>query len=173
MIFVKSLALTGLAFAILSAPVLAQDKTTQSVTINKSAIDPTTIPGASVTTTAPDTAQAPAEQAMMNIPLREQIKMRLEMLKGELNLQSGQTRAFESYATALHDVGTKMEFYQAELVAKGVGSTAPEKYELQLKMMESHLKDMKALKNKLQSFYKVLTPEQKLIADQILVVPQT
>lgn len=131
----------------------------------------------SVTILQPQSLSADQNQAgavteiAEDVPLGEQIEQRLAMIEKELSLQGRQMSAFKHYAEALRDVGIKMQGYQAEAQARGLRGDALEKFDLQLGLMESHMKDMRVLRSKLQSFYKVLTPEQKSIADQILVVP--
>lgn len=115
--------------------------------------------------------QASPAAPSAGLALSSQIEMRIAMLKAELGLSGRQTSAFDSYANALRSVGTNMQRYEAEAKVKGMNGTAMDKYDLQLGLMESHLKDMKTLRAKMQTLYRALTPEQKLIADQILVAP--
>lgn len=103
--------------------------------------------------------------------LQEQVEQRIAMLQSELMIQNHQEKAFAEYAQALRGVSLKLIAYQQVATRKMQTGTAPDKFDTQLGVMRDHLKDMEAMGLKLKALYKVLTPDQRAVADQIAVMP--
>ncbi|MDH3405418.1 MAG: Spy/CpxP family protein refolding chaperone [Gammaproteobacteria bacterium] len=85
---------------------------------------------------------------------------RLEGIKSELKLTGSQTKAWDSFEKAVRSQTEAMFETRAQMRA---GAQNPDAH---ITFMEQRLEGMKAVQKARTDLYKVLTPEQKAIADR-------
>jgi len=89
---------------------------------------------------------------------------RLSDLKAQLNINSTQEAAWQTFAAQAKQQAAGMQAMRAQM-HEGTG-TAPERMGQRATAMQERAAGMAAMTNAFNALYAVLTPEQKAIADQ-------
>jgi hypothetical protein len=95
---------------------------------------------------------------------------RLAYLKGELGITDTQSKAWDTYATAVKARVDLMQDMHAKMVETMQKGTATERMDSRIAGMEAMLGSLKALKPATEGLYAALTDEQKKVADDLIGV---
>lgn len=114
--------------------------------------------------------------SMMNMmgmrPGVEHIEGRLAFIKTELKITDAQMPQWNAFAAAVRENAKSVsEMHQSMGVQENTPKTLPERLAFEDKAMTAHLGALKKTEGALDKLYAALSPEQKKIADQIIVGP--
>lgn len=102
----------------------------------------------------------------------EHIEGRLAFIKTELKITDAQMPQWNAFAEAVRDNAKSMsEMHQSMGARQNAPQTLPERLAFEDKAMTAHLGALKKTEGALDKLYAALSPEQKKIADQIIVGP--
>lgn len=114
-------------------------------------------------------------QGMMKCPLAGHAEGTLAFLKTELKISAGQTKPWESFATAYRDIAASHTPMMGEGMMAGdrkaggaMAKPFPERMAMHTKMMERHLAAAKKFQAAVHPFYAALDAQQKKTADELL-----
>ena len=112
---------------------------------------------------------------MMNMMIgarSEHIEGRLAFLKTELKVTDAQTAQWNAFTDATRSNANSMsEMGKAMMSRQGAPLTLPDRLALEDKAVTAHLTGLKKTEETLANLYKVLTEDQKKIADSIVLGP--
>ncbi len=102
----------------------------------------------------------------------EHIEGRLAFIKTELKITDAQMPQWNAFADTIRENAKSMsEMHQSMGAQQNSPKTLPERLAFQDKAMTAHLDALKKTEGALDELYTALSPEQKKIADQIIVGP--
>jgi hypothetical protein len=105
-------------------------------------------------------------------PGARHLEGRLAFLKTELKISDAQAPQWDAFAAAERDNAKAMnDMHRQFRPSEGAPKTLPERLTLQEKGLAAHLDAFRKTAMALENLYKVLTPDQKKIADEIVVGP--
>jgi hypothetical protein len=112
------------------------------------------------------------DQGMMGGPGAQHTEGRLAFLKTELKITDSQSPQWNAFADAMRANAKAMsEMHQSMMSQRHTESTLPERLAFAEKALTAHLDMLKKTEGPLDKLYEVLTPDQKKIADDIVVGP--
>lgn len=92
------------------------------------------------------------------------MESRLGYLKAQLKITTAQESAWQAFADQAKQQAAGMQAFHAQMQADG--TTAPQRMALHTAVMQQRAAAMTAMSTSFNQLYAVLTPEQKVIADQ-------
>ncbi len=102
----------------------------------------------------------------------EHIEGRLAFIKTELKITDAQMPQWNAFADAARENAKSMgEMHQSMAAQQNTPKTLPERLAFEDKAMTAHLGALKKTEDALDKLYAALSPEQKKIADEIIVGP--
>lgn len=102
----------------------------------------------------------------------EHIEGRLAFIKTELKITDAQLPQWNAFADAVRENAKSMsEMHQSMGAQQNTPKTLPERLAFEDKALTAHLGALKKTEGALDKLYAALSPEQKEIADQIIVGP--
>lgn len=97
---------------------------------------------------------------------------RLAFIKAELKINDAQMPQWNAFAEAVRANATAMvEAHRAMSSKRGTSATLPERLAAEDKAMSVHLAAHKKVQDSLTKLYEALTPEQRKVADGIVIGP--
>jgi hypothetical protein len=105
-------------------------------------------------------------------PGAEHIEGRLAFIKTELKITDAQMPQWNAFADGVRENAKSMsEMHQSMGAQQNMPKTLPERLAFEDKALTAHLGALKKTEGPLDKLYAALSPEQKKIADQIIVGP--
>lgn len=106
------------------------------------------------------------------VPAARHLEGRLAFLKTELKITDAQAPQWDAFAAAERDNAKAMnEMHRQFRPGEGAPKTLPERLTLEEKGLTAHLDAFRKTAAALENLYEVLTPDQKKMADEIVVGP--
>jgi len=112
----------------------------------------------------PGMGAGPGNGPMAGVDPSAMVESRLGALKTQLKITASQEAAWKTYADQAKQQAASMPAMHAQMTAAGM--TAPERAALRTALMQQRISAMAAMDTAFNALYAVLTPEQKVIADQ-------
>jgi hypothetical protein len=102
----------------------------------------------------------------------EHVEGRLAFIKAELKITEAQTPQWNAFADAVRaNAGSMGEMRKSMMAGQGAPSTLPDRLALGDKLVTAHLAALKKTAEAVSQLYRVLTDDQKKVADTIVVGP--
>ena len=96
---------------------------------------------------------------------------RLAFVKTELKITDTQTPQWNVLADAVRANASAMNDMHRSMASQKSGSTLPERLAMEDKMLSAHVQASRKIQEALTKLYDVLSPEQKKVADGIVIGP--
>jgi hypothetical protein len=114
----------------------------------------------------------PMHRMMGMQPGIEHLEGRLAFLKAELKITDAQAPQWNAFSNAVRSNGKAMsQMHQTMTSRQNAPKTLPERLAFEQKAMSAHLDALNKTTAELDKLYAGLSPEQKKIADQIMIGP--
>jgi hypothetical protein len=102
----------------------------------------------------------------------EHLEGRLAFVKTELKISDAQVPQWNAFADSIRVNAKSMtEMHQSVMSGGAAGKTLPERLALEQKALSAHLDALNKIAAALNALYDALSPEQKKIADEIIIGP--
>ena len=102
----------------------------------------------------------------------EHVEGRLAFIKAELKITDAQAQPWNAFADAVRsNIGSMAEMRKSMMAAQGGVSTLPDRLALEDKLVTAHLAALKKTEEALGQLYRMLTDDQKKVADTIVLGP--
>jgi hypothetical protein len=102
----------------------------------------------------------------------EHTEGRIAFIKAELKITEAQMPQWNAFAEAVRgNAGSMAEMRKSMMAAQGGVSTLPDRLALEDKLVTAHLAALKKTEEALGQLYRMLTDDQKKVADSIVLGP--
>ena len=102
----------------------------------------------------------------------EHVEGRIAFIKAELKITDAQAPQWNAFADAVRgSVSSTMDMGKSMTAGQGGASTLPDRLALEVKVITAHLAALKQTEDAVAQLYRVLTDDQKKVADTIVIGP--